>query len=410
MLQAAPAIERIMINSDANVALGGAVLQSISAALHHGASRNLDGFESYGCTVEEEDVKDFMDVLEKSETFALFLGTLWVIWADFKGALRDQGMMMRILPRGPDKKALYFFIVSNNLTLPSWAPLLNADEQDMARYNLECGVLMLERNPANPSLFSEELMLYVNESMKSSDTTTLSRATCQFDREAITERQELLVGEISQCRRDGNVCARAYMTTISNGDRLKNAKECLKNGYLKGLLGSYNLFHSEIFKKSFFVRWALYDYLFNDLARQLPVERLGAYDVSTTRKYFLKEITEYPGNHPWIMCQSAPVTLDVLVDIFTRFSIAFDMYDSRINSSRPVVSQETLVTLDEATCNERIVEDYGQKSRTDCTPYDTLSFLMQSMHSAIPVWWTCPRGHSFYYSPHNMLMRNAKSK
>ena len=65
-LQAAPAIERIIINSHANVPLGRAVLQSVSAALNHGALRNLDGFELYGCTVEEEDVKDFMDVLEKS--------------------------------------------------------------------------------------------------------------------------------------------------------------------------------------------------------------------------------------------------------------------------------------------------------------------------------------------------------
>ena len=60
------------------------------------------------------------------------------------------------------------------------------------------------------------------------------------------------------------------------------------------------------------------------------VGRVGVYDMTMTRKDFVKEIFEYPDNHPWIKCKSANVTLDVLVDIFSRWSIAFDMYDSRI--------------------------------------------------------------------------------
>jgi hypothetical protein len=69
VLEAAPAVTEIMIASDVNIPNnphGGTVLQSISAVLRHGAMRNLEGFGLWNCTVDEEDVRDFMDALEKS--------------------------------------------------------------------------------------------------------------------------------------------------------------------------------------------------------------------------------------------------------------------------------------------------------------------------------------------------------
>jgi len=316
-----------------------------------------------------------------------------------------ESWICRLTDRGPQSRILFFFIVTNNLTLPSWMPNLDQNtQQDMARYNLECGVFVLERS--NGTLFSDVLMEHVKESLKPGNTTTLTSAKCQFKRDNLEDRQELAIRENLQCRRDETLCMKVYNTVDENEIRLQNAKNCLKHGHLKGLVGTYDLLESPILKNSFFMRWALYDYLFNDLARQVPVGMLGVYDMNTTRKYFIKEIVEYPGNHPWINCKSARVTLDVLVDIFTRWSIAFDLYDSRINTTRPMVDNDTMVTLDQAACEERIVEDSAQKYRNDCSPYDTLSFLIQSMHSHSPVWWRCPRGHSFYYSPKNVMMKS----
>lgn len=101
------------------------------------------------------------------------------------------------------------------------------------------------------------------------------------------------------------------------------------------------------------------------------------------------------------------VTLSVLVDIFVRWSIAFDCYDGRINATRPLVNNKTVVTLHDAKKDEQMLEDPHQKNRVDCTTYDTLSLLMQSMHSNSYLWWKCPYGHTFYWTPKNMMMRTS---
>lgn len=66
VLETIPAVRRIHIDSQINRPLGGAVLQAISAALHHGALGSLKSLILWDCTVGDRDVSDFMDALEKS--------------------------------------------------------------------------------------------------------------------------------------------------------------------------------------------------------------------------------------------------------------------------------------------------------------------------------------------------------
>lgn len=57
------AIECILISSYFSRPLCATALQSVNTALRHGALRSLEGFKVYDGTVEEEDVRDFMDAL-----------------------------------------------------------------------------------------------------------------------------------------------------------------------------------------------------------------------------------------------------------------------------------------------------------------------------------------------------------
>jgi len=314
-----------------------------------------------------------------------------------------ESWICRLTGKGADAQMLWFFLVSCNLTLPSWVPLKTAlNGENLTRYNLECGVLRFykpNRQPAN-------LLAYVQTLMKPGDWSTLTTVKCNVNRgEVPVQALPLEINDNARCNVDKATCLLLYNPALSNWQRFRNAKSCLLKGYLTGLVGASNILESDIMKYCYFMRWAFYDYLFNDLGKAHPIGRLGVYDEATTRKYFLLQIRADPAErHPWVKCKSARTTLEVLVDIFVRWSIAFDMYDSRINATRPVVNQRTLMTLYDARCGERVVEDAHQKFRKAHTPYDTLTFMMQSMNASASVWWTCPKGHTFYYTPKNVLL------
>ena len=66
VLEAAPALVRVHISSNRESLLGGAALQSIAAALRHGALRNLLELVMFGCVVDDGDVRDVLEALEES--------------------------------------------------------------------------------------------------------------------------------------------------------------------------------------------------------------------------------------------------------------------------------------------------------------------------------------------------------
>lgn len=322
-----------------------------------------------------------------------------------------ESWVCRMTGRGADARVLWFFLVSSNLTLPSWVPLKRNDGNgvDMTRYNLECGVVSFEHQDVGRNTnLSIEFVKYIRNLMKPGDWSTLTTVKCNVDRSEIPVQVPDLPLVDEQCQATYDDCFDAISNPrLSNQARFQNAKTCLLNGYLVGLVGASTVVNSKIMKNCYYMRWALYDYLFNDLGKHHPVQRLEAYDERTTKRYFVYELQTNPEGHPWLRCANAKTTLDVLVDMYVRWANAFDAYDERINASRPVVNRKTLVTLHDARCEERIVEDAHQKFRPKHTPYDTLSFLMQSMYSSSSVWWKCSKGHDFYWTPYNMMLRTS---
>jgi hypothetical protein len=329
-----------------------------------------------------------------------------------------ESWVCRMTGKGLHHRILWFFLVSCNLTLPSWVPFKRepVSEVDLPRYNLECGVIVFECKNEDSTQFAPPVRDYIQRLMRPSDWTTLTTVKCNSNRtllpNAVDVVNEYTKQERNALRNNESTCLRHRAScndlhTGTNWQRLQKAKQCLIKFVLPELVGTSNLMDSPIIRYNYFMRWALYDYIFNDLAKRHPVGRLGTYDDKTARKYFLFQIRDDPSLHPWIKCHNAMVTLSVLVDIFVRWSIAFDCYDGRINATRPLVNNKTVVTLHDAKKDEQMLEDPHQKNRVDCTTYDTLSLLMQSMHSNSYLWWKCPNGHTFYWTPKNMMMRTS---
>ena len=329
-----------------------------------------------------------------------------------------ESWIVRMEGRHVSDRILWFFLVSCNLTLPSWVPL-KFDENTQRvtnRYNLECGVLIFEHGDPNQSRFSQNIKNHIRVRMKPSDHTTLTTVKCNLNKSLVPSDIPDLVdnprlegyGEVPRPYRR-NACQDFLNINgqLTTWHRFLRAKECLKYVVLPGLVGTHNIIASDLIKYSYFMRWALYDYIFNDLAKNHPVGRLGVYDWQTTKKYFLYQLRDRPFDHPWQTAKNARVTLAVLVDIFVRWSIAFDAYDPRLNISRPEISERTLITLHEGRPGEQIVEHAQQQYREGYSTYDSLTMLMQSMHSSSYLWWKCPKGHGFYWAPKNIMMKNS---
>lgn len=336
-----------------------------------------------------------------------------------------ESWVCRMTGRHVDDRMLWFFLVSSNLTLPSWTPTPRVEYVDedgnvvqpRPHHNVECGVVVFENGLNQPSKFTQVFRNNITSRMRPSDSTTLTTVECSLDRseippDLVNVRMQDIRGQIpaavnEDCCDDVlNIDMDVELTTW---ERFQRAQECLKFVILPGLVGTHNVVSSTLLKYNYFMRWALYDYIFNNLAKRHPVGRLGVYDEKTVKKYFLFELRgpNAAQEHPWIRSNNAHVTLNVLVDIFVRWSIAFDLYDPRLNAYRPEISARTVVTLHEGQRGEQIVEDARQKYRRDHSTYDTLTMLIQSMHSSAYLWWKCPKGHEFYQTPRNMMVRTS---
>ena len=334
-----------------------------------------------------------------------------------------ESWVCRLQGRHPDDRLLWFLLVSANLTLPSWAPRAaqlypqpqqppqppHAGPDPLRRYNLESGVIMFDHYDADESIVGNRFRNHIRNLMRPSDWTTLTSVKCGVDRADISHKPQKELNYANDrtsriCARDARLCGDIVAAGLTPWERFKRAKKCLVEVVLKGMVGTYNLMDHALMKYSYYFRWALYDYLFNDLAKYHPVGHQGVYDEKVTRRYFLYAIRKERNRHPWVFCKTATTTLNMLIDIFVRWSIAFDFYDPLINSSRPMVTEQTLVALEDGKHGEQIVEDPFQKWRK-VSPYDTVSFLMQSLNASSYVWWKCPKGHDFYWTPKNMMLR-----
>lgn len=329
-----------------------------------------------------------------------------------------ESWICRLKGRDNRNQLLWMFMVTSNLTIPSWGT--------RAR-NYECGVVTFEKERG--SNFTDPFREHIFNSLKDSDNTMQRTANCggvlksDLVQTAAPVDNNILQGgencspEILHCddiARDPN---------LSTWQRFVKTYKCLVRGVLPGLVGTSNILDSDLLRYNYYMRFALYHYIFVKLAKDHPAVPLGGYNEQLAKKVFTKTVIDPAPHSWWTECGNARTTMNVLVDIFVRWSNAFDMFDPRINIRRPSVSQDTILSIHDARAKEQIVENPNHKFRTkqidridrpdeekvtvaDSSPYDTLSFLMQSMFSKSAVWWKCSRNHTFYENVRLIMTQN----
>lgn len=77
VLSAAPALEKIVVWSQAHRNIGGATaLQSVSAVLRDGGLKKLEGVEMMECFVRDDNFIQFLNALEQSDSLAYTLSSV----------------------------------------------------------------------------------------------------------------------------------------------------------------------------------------------------------------------------------------------------------------------------------------------------------------------------------------------
>jgi len=330
----------------------------------------------------------------------------------------------RLTGTHPSDRMLWFFLVSCNLTAPSWGPYAQ---------NLEAGVLVFEqRDDGRRTVVPNAVRAHIAALASPSGNTSHVTATCGPPAKAaplpaprikVSDNANFVTAAKYECVISSDYpddyLKQTRDATASTWDRYRVAKETLVRSVLPGLTGAADLLNKKLFRYNYMVRWALYDYLFNDLAKGMPGTKVGAHDFHTVRRYFAHRVTSdmqpymnvEAGDasipHPWAKCAVANTTLEVLVDLYVRFAKAFDLYDANIMRERPKVTKNTLMSLADARPGEQFVEEPQQKARRPAlSPYDTLSFLFQSTFSNGYTWFRCAKGHSFYWTVRHMMVRD----
>jgi hypothetical protein len=201
--------------------------------------------------------------------------------------------------------------------------------------------------------------------------------------------------------------------------RYKDRKNCLLSSLLVNVGGLTDLLMHPQFREDNFTRYALYDYVFHDIAGGLTWVKGGAYQ----SKQLLGLIAKQTRGADWNEKSRSPdLVVATLADVFVTWGRTFEMFHKEIPVDRPRVSRETLIDYvniysanvpDAQAPNQKpamFVDPKRLRSTLDKKPkkmvetYDSLSFLVQNMFTEREVWWTCPaQGHDFYWSVSKMF-------
>ena len=283
---------------------------------------------------------------------------------------------------------LWFFLTSANLTLPSWGQVAT---------NHEVGLLVFRAADLKAAVAT-----HLRNQMGNMESSRLHPMDCSKVKYRFTNTSQRLVQAaqevvLKQCDVDDSDDPWARYTS-----RKAKVVDCM----LPGLVGAADVMNTKEMKSDVYYRFALYDILFHDLGRKIPLVPFGM----GNRKQIFHTLRadDDVRDMAWAKLPMGEVTLTVLVDIFVKWSIVFDLFDRRITSLRPRVTPETLVGMHTARDREQILEDtqlLERKGVTSFTAHDSVTFLLQNMHNHDAfVWWTCGVGHRFWLSVANMML------
>ena len=292
----------------------------------------------------------------------------------------------------------WFFLTSSNLTMPSWGP---------RAANYEVGVLCTPEGIVDTRDPQTQVLLHVRRALQGSLHTRVVPITCTTIDPTSAPREDLptILGR-APCTRIDYPPPKPDMTTE---DLYTRGRDMLLNNLLVGLLGTHDLlFHPEM-RGNMYARLALYQYLFHDLGRAQPVRPVGGLHKDEVVANFISALRRLPREDlpRWMGCTQAPTTIQVLADVFVKWSTVFDLFDPSITRLRPVVSMDTIVGANEVPPGSILLTE---APGIDGSPpghqsaYHSLTFLLQHLHATgTYAWWRCSQGHRFFFPVGTLL-------
>ena len=183
--------------------------------------------------------------------------------------------------------------------------------------------------------------------------------------------------------------------TLSTPFIWNRAKKALERFILPFCTGSDDLLYNSLMKTFPAIRFALYNMLFCELGRGYKHTDPLRKHVPSVRHHFIRQLNAIQPDtlRPiWYNCPHRDVILDALVDVFVRWSAVFYLFQPLILKSPPVVDLMSLVQGP-----VRDILQYPSDIVANC-PYVSVSLLIQNLFNDMHVWFTCPLGHSYFWS------------
>lgn len=336
-------------------------------------------------------------------------------------------------PVGEKMDIVWLFFCSHNLTPVSWEQVDNstndgpenqnrrAEPIHPRKKNIEVGVMLFSDTQRVPwHNVGEYLMSFYkgnNSYVKYHEhqcRRTLKDGSVTEEESYELRQDTVPLTKAIPAREDDDIPNLYHIDTFT---RYYHRKRWLKRHILPNVVGVTQLFLRPEFHSSNYTRYALYDYVFNDLMRDFPWVPGGNFNRAFLRGYCIKRITENEDDEdfaPWYSdSPKGYMTMETILDVFVLWGRTFELFDPQILTKRPVVTIHTLINytriLRSGEPNKpsrlgflvdpaKLAYDRSNKLKVD--PYDSLSFLMQHMFEDYEVWWKCldeTGAHCFYH-------------
>lgn len=318
-------------------------------------------------------------------------------------------------------KIQWVFFCSHNLTPASWKPVDGdpngaLEDSSSDAKNMEVGIFLFALQNG-PPLWAPAEKYLIDYYFQKDKFVKFHQYHCRrrMSEGPRVEANALDSGRINRTQRVPDP-ARIQPCTLlreTAWQRYEDRKECLINYILPGCVGVSQLLGRHEFLEDNFSRYALYDYVFLDIAISIPWVQNGNYNMPELRGLFFK----YTKNEPWFKDEiKSKLIVETLMNIFLLWGRTFDLLDLKINEIRPRIMPETLIDYDKILWTKgrkvpflidpkRITE--SQDNKRDVDPYESLSFLMQHMFEPYEIWWQCPDvpSHRFYWDVKSVFQK-----
>lgn len=313
----------------------------------------------------------------------------------------------------------WLFFCSHNLTPASWRPIqgdASGEFVDISRTkNLEVGLMMFTPKQGRSPWSSVEkyLLSYYYQETKF---VKFHQVHCQMKKRTSGETklpQKLILHKRppQEAPPIPDVCT----TTPSTAwDTYLDRKACLISNLLQSVVGASDLLSLPAFNEDNYTKYALYEYVFIDIAGDIVWKTNGIYNYDSLRGHFTERLKKQ--KPAWYTNVSTNhLGIETLIYIFITWGKCFELFDPQILVTKPRISKLTLVDYQSIVYSKddtpflldpsRLVQERDSSKTLD--PYDSLAFLIQHLNDKYETWWVCPKHkhHKFYWEVSSMFTK-----